>query len=149
MRGLRRALVSIVLVGAVGGQEIGRPEPAVALPPELARVLADYERAWRAKDAAGLSKLFVEDGFVLEPGVPMVRGRKAIEKIYTGDGGPLSLRAVAYATDGSVGYIIGGYASKAGRPDDGKFTLTLRKDNTGRWLIVSDMDNGNRRPGAP
>jgi ketosteroid isomerase-like protein len=27
--------------------------------------------------------------------------------------------------------------------DDGKFTLTLRKDSDGRWLIMSDMDNGN------
>lgn len=27
----------------------------------------------------------------------------------------------------------------------GKFTLTLRKDKSGRWLIVSDMDNSNRR----
>jgi ketosteroid isomerase-like protein len=26
----------------------------------------------------------------------------------------------------------------------GKFTLTLRKGTDGRWLIVSDMDNGNR-----
>ena len=31
-----------------------------------------------------------------------------------------------------------------GRPDVGKFTLTLRKGADGRWLIFSDMDNGNR-----
>jgi ketosteroid isomerase-like protein len=30
-------------------------------------------------------------------------------------------------------------------PDEGKFTLTLRKDKDGSWLIVSDMDNSNRR----
>jgi ketosteroid isomerase-like protein len=30
------------------------------------------------------------------------------------------------------------------RVDVGKFTLTLRKGADGRWLIVSDMDNGNR-----
>jgi ketosteroid isomerase-like protein len=33
----------------------------------------------------------------------------------------------------------------AGQPDIGKFTLTLRKDSDGRWLIRSDMDNSNRR----
>jgi len=44
-----------------------------------------------------------------------------------------------------VGYIIGGYSAEPGKPDDGKFTLTLRKSEDGRWLIVSDMDNSNRR----
>jgi hypothetical protein len=36
---------------------------------------------------------------------------------------------------------LGGYAIESVK-DDGKFTLTLRKD-TGRWWIVSEMDNGN------
>lgn len=42
-------------------------------------------------------------------------------------------------------YIIGGYSAQEGRLDDGKFTLTLSKGAGGRWLIVSDMDNSNRR----
>ena len=117
----------------------------ITLPPELARVLDDYETAWRAKDAPALARLFTEDGFVLSPGHPMVRGRKAIESFYRGSGGPLFLRAVAYAVDGGVGYIIGGFTDREGEADRGKFTLTLRKDAAGRWLIVSDMDNGNRR----
>jgi hypothetical protein len=79
----------------------------------------------------------------------MVRGRAAIEKAYQGHGGPLALRAVAFAVSGDVGYIIGGYAPKPGDPDDGKFTLTLRKGSGGRWLIFSDMDNGNRPPVKP
>jgi uncharacterized protein (TIGR02246 family) len=53
--------------------------------PDLARVLTDYEQAWRAKDAAALARLFAEDGFVLSPGTPMVRGRGAIEKAYRGE----------------------------------------------------------------
>jgi hypothetical protein len=66
--------------------------------------------------------------------------------VYTGAGGDLSLRAFAYAAEGSVGYILGGFARKKGEPDGGKFTLTLRKDKDGRWLIMSDMDNMNARP---
>jgi ketosteroid isomerase-like protein len=120
--------------------------PSIPLPPELARVLTDYETAWRNKDAAALAELFAEDGFVLSSGVPPVRGRAQIEEHYTGSGGPLSLRALAYATEGSLGYIIGGYAREAGEVDVGKFTLTLRKGSDGRWLIVSDMDNGNSSP---
>jgi len=108
-------------------------------------VLTDYEAAWQQKDARALAALFAEDGFVLSSGVPPVRGREAIEKHYTGQGGPLSLRAFAYSTDGSIGYIIGGFARQKGAPDIGKFTLTLRKSEEG-WLIRSDMDNGNSRP---
>ncbi|MCM3877943.1 MAG: DUF4440 domain-containing protein, partial [Thermoanaerobaculia bacterium] len=106
----------------------------------------DYEAAWSVKDAAALARLFAEDGFVLAGGRPPVRGRAAIEKHYSGSGGPLALRALAFGAQGNVAYIIGGYAGRTGDPDDGKFTLTLRQDPNGRWLIVSDMDNGNRPP---
>jgi ketosteroid isomerase-like protein len=122
------------------------PLPTVQLAPELARVLTDYEKAWRSKDAAALAALFADDGFVLSSGGPPVRGRSQIQQHYTGQGGPLFLRAFAFATEGSVGYILGGYAGVADKPDEGKFTLTLRKGKDGRWLIFSDMDNRNSKP---
>ena len=121
------------------------PQPSVQLPPELARVLTDYENAWGSRDAKALALLFAEDGFVLPNGHAPVKGRAEVEHYYTGQGGPLSLRAIAFAADGKVGYIIGGYTQSKGEPDIGKFTLTLRKGGDGRWLIVSDMDNSNRR----
>lgn len=120
-------------------------QPSVQLPPELERVLRDYEQAWSHGDAPALAKLFAEDGFVLSPGRPMMRGKAAIEEAYRDDhGAPLALRAVAFAAEGKVGYIIGAYADRAGDKDRGKFTLTLRRESSGRWLIVSDMDNGNQ-----
>jgi ketosteroid isomerase-like protein len=122
------------------------PVPSVELPPDLARVLTDYEVEWR-RGGAAVAQLFTEDGFVLSGGRPPIRGRAAIAAHYgSGGGGPLSLRALAYATEGSVGYIIGGYTTERGAPDIGKFTLTLRKRPDGRWMIVSDMDNPNRPP---
>jgi ketosteroid isomerase-like protein len=119
---------------------------SVEPPPALARVLTDYESAWQQKDARALAALFTEDGFVLSNGVPPIRGRAGIEKHYTGQGGPLSLRTLAYSTEGATGYVIGGFARQKGEADIGKFTLTLRKAQDGRWLIMSDMDNGNSRP---
>ena len=120
-------------------------QPSVQMPAELARVLRDYEQAWSSRNAAALARLFAEDGFVLPNGSPPIRGRAEVERFYTGKGGPLALRAISFAAEGGVGYIIGGYAGKKGEPDDGKFTLTLRKGADGRWLIVSDMDSSNRR----
>lgn len=147
MRNVTTTLLLLTLMAApLAGQPATPPaEPSVKLPPELARVLTDYEKAWSQKDPAALAGLFAEDGFVLPNGNPPVRGRAAIQTYYTGHGGPLSLRAFAYAAAGDVGYILGGYTGTAGQPDDGKFTLTLRKGSDGRWLIMSDMDNSNRR----
>jgi ketosteroid isomerase-like protein len=142
----------LVLAGAAGAPAApaspapaATPLPSVTLPAPLARVLTDYEEAWGRKDAAALAALFAEDGFVLSSGAPPIRGRAAIERHYAGQGGPLALRALAYSTHGSIGFIIGGFARAKGEPDIGKFTLTLVKGARGRWLIQSDMDNGNAR----
>lgn len=145
---LGAAVVIASLVAAPArAQTPAPPLPSVTLPAPLARVLADYEAAWQARDAAALAALFTEDGFVLSSGTPPVRGRAQIERHYMGHGGPLLLRALAFATEGSLGYIIGGFARAKDEPDIGKFTLTLRKGTGGRWMIMSDMDNGNaRRP---
>jgi ketosteroid isomerase-like protein len=122
------------------------PIPSISLPPGLDRVLRDYEKAWAARDAAALAALFAEDGFVLQGWRPPVRGRSAIRAAYEGHGGPLALRAFAFGAEGGTAWILGGYTGKAGDPDDGKFTLTLRKGKDGPWMINSDMDNGNRPP---
>ncbi len=146
---MRSVLLGLILLmlGAepVANQQAAKlPEASITLPPSLARVLTDYENGWKAGNAAALARLFIEDGFVLSPGQPPVRGRAAIQKLYTARGSPLSLRAFAYAVNGDVGYIIGGYSSEQGVSDEGKFTLTLRR-RRGRWLIASDMDNANHR----
>lgn len=141
----RRLLIAFVLLVAPAAGQDAVP-PSIELPPELDRVLRDYEKAWSSKDAVALARLFAEDGYVLPNLGTPVKGRAAIEKHYTGSGGPLILRAFAYATEGAVGYILGGYTNTPGAVDAGKFTLTLRKRADGRWLIVSDMDSPNRRP---
>jgi ketosteroid isomerase-like protein len=126
------------------------PVPSVDLPPALDRVLRDYERAWQAKDPEALAALFAEDGFVLANGHPPVRGRAAIRAAYKDGGGPLALRALAYATEGAVGYVIGAYGPGAGQPDTGKFILALRREKDGRWSITADMDNASQhRPRPP
>lgn len=121
--------------------------PSITLPLELERVLRDYERAWRVGDAAALAALFAEDGFILQSNRPPVRGRKAIQAAYEGgSGGPLRLRALAFHTEATTGYIIGAYGYGDGPGDTGKFTLTLRRTPGQPWLIFSDMDNANAPP---
>ena len=146
--------IAIVVVSASAHAQAVDPAPlpTVSLPPELARVLTDYEIQYR-HGGDSLARLFTEDAILTVGGRPPVRGRSAIAAHYQGPRGPLALRAIAYAAEGNVGYIIGGYSARPGEPDAGKFVLTLRKDANGRWLIFSDMDTGNsppmRRPPPP
>lgn len=124
--------------------------PSVVLPAALDRVLRDYERAWGAGDVKALVALFTEDGFVLQPGRAPARGHAALTAVYTGQGGgPLRLRPLAFATADTIGYIIGAYRYGEESNDQGKFTLTLRMGNNGRWLIASDMDNDIRPASRP
>jgi len=120
--------------------------PSVDLPAALDRVLRDYERNWAGKSATGLADLFTEDGFVLQGGRMPVRGRAGIVQAYQGAGGPLVLRAMAFSTADTVGYIVGAYSDKAGSPDLGKFILLVRRARGGPWKIAADMDNTSTRP---
>jgi len=146
---MRHLLVIGLLLVAATPATAQRPPAAVSgvaevtLPAPLDRVLRDYERAWRARDAAGLAALFTADGFILRPGHPQVRGRAAIAEAYRNAGGPLYLSALDFATADSVGYIIGLYGAQPEGPRGGKFILLLRRGADGRWAIHADMDNGN------
>jgi ketosteroid isomerase-like protein len=144
-------LSALALCAALEGGHAAPAEPtaglpSVALPPELDRVLTDYEREWQARDAAGLAALFAEDGFVMASGKPPVRGRDAIRAAYQGAGGPLVLRALAFAAEGRVGYIIGAFSRTRGGEEIGKFVLALRRGDDGHWKIAADMDNSSVRP---
>lgn len=137
------ALAVLVLAGGAEGQaaQSASPQPSIELPAEFARVLRDYESRWRAGDADGLAELFVEHGLIVRDGT-WIRGRAAIRNAYRGAGGALRLRAIEHAADGGVGFIVGayGYGDELPVEDRGLFVLTLRRDSTGHWLIVSDMD---------
>lgn len=122
----------------------GQP-PSVKLPPVLTRVLRDYERGWRVGDAKAVAALFADDGMALPNGQPPAPGRAAIAAAYQGPGGDLRLRALAFATADSVGYIIGAYRYGEGTGDQGKFVLALKRRGTGPWMIAADIDNTNAR----
>lgn len=120
------------------------PLPSITLPPELDRVLRDYERHWRAGDEQALAALFTPDGFV-PTGRGWVRGSDGIRKTYENFSGDLRLRGLAYAVADTVGYIVGGYRYGDGEGDGGKFVLALRRRPGGQWLIAADIDQSNRQ----
>lgn len=139
-------IAGLLIAGAVAAQ----PQPTVALPPELDRVLRDYERAWVARDAEALARLFAPAGMALPNGQPAARGAEAIRQAYAGHAGsPLALRPLAYESSGDLATIVGAYAAAPGRPDIGKFVLVLRRGTDGRWGIAADIDNLDALPTPP
>ena len=146
MRSLVLSTALVILAGAARHAGAQAVPPSVALPPALDRVLRDYEAGWGRGDAAAVAGLFTADGFALPNGKPPARGHEAIAAAYAGPGGPLRLRALAYATGDTVGYIVGAYTyGERTTPDVGTFVLALRKGNEGRWMIAADIDNSIRR----
>lgn len=132
-------------LGPHPSQRIPEPLPSVELPPELDRVLRDYERHWRSGSADSLTALFTADGFVARRG-GWIRGEAGLRSSLERTSSDLRLRPVAYAIDGDVGYIIGnyGYGTDDGVPDRGMFILTLRRHQDGRWRITADLDGAIR-----
>lgn len=141
--GLAAAATSLWLLAAPATAQTA----ATALPPELERVLRDYEQAWVAKDTAALAALFTPEGLALPNGSPPARGAAEIAAAYARNaGGPLALRALAHAVAGDMAYIVGGFAPAAGAAEVGKFVLVLRRGGDGRWRIAADIDNMNALP---
>lgn len=150
VRPVALTLLVMLAPGAAGAQPTASlvAPPAITLPPELDRVLRDYERAWRDGDGAALSALFLEDGFAVQSGSPLARGRDAIAKNVDGPGGALQLTAYAFAISDSTGYIVGGYRYPETVGPGGRFVLALHKRQDGFWLIAADLDNMGPRPKA-
>ncbi len=156
--GLRRSVVlaacAVLLTAVAAPAQPTLPRDAaspvaVTLPPELDRVLRDYERAWRDGNGSALAALFTDDGFAVQNGSPIARGHAAIAGNISGPGGALQLSAFAYAVSGRVGYIVGGYRYPETTSAGGRFVLALSQGADGRWRIAADLDNSGPPPRAP
>lgn len=154
LAGLVVALTIVIAgvgAGVAGAQTAPAPAnadtpSAVSLPPAFDRVLRDYEAAWREGDGTRLAALFTEDGFAVQSGSPIRRGKAAIAGGLTKPGGALQLTAYAHSSSGDVGYIVGGYRYPTTVGAGGRFVLALRRGADGLWLIAADLDNSGPPP---
>ena len=144
--------LTVVIARAQAGAQTPQAPPdtqmpqVISLPPAFELVLRDYEAAWRDGDGPRLAALFTEDGFAVQSGSPIRRGRAAIASGLTKPGGTLQLTAYAYSSSGSVGYIVGGYRYPTTVGTGGRFVLALRSDPDSRWFIAADLDNSGPPP---
>lgn len=114
--------------------------PAVELPADLARLVAQRTAAWN--DKAKLDELFTEDSVVLSPEAPgWVKGREAVTTLLSRRfGRAFAMTPVSYSIDGNSGTIAGFYTRGEGAAAKhfGYFFLALRKNATGDWRIAAE-----------
>jgi predicted TIM-barrel fold metal-dependent hydrolase len=128
--------------------------PVVALPPALDRVLRDFERGWRSPDKSQLAALFTDDG-MLQWGDDWARGPRSIRIALLGKVGGLSMRAQAFETHDSLGFIAGayGYYRDTAWVDQGRYVLTLWRVSGAPWHIavafLSNTSPATPPPGDP
>jgi len=160
-------LASAVTVGcrAAGppaGAESGPLELSAA---ETARVLATdtlFAVATNAGDVDKVAGMYAEDGLLLPPGAPPVKGRAAIREFWNGFLQPYAV-TLTLGTDrvegrGDLAYIVGHYhlvttpkakGTPAMPPEDGKYSEVLKRQADGSWRYVVDMYSPNSTPAAP
>lgn len=114
--------------------------PAIALPPDLERLLRERERV---SGAPPVGALFTDDAIIREWAEGRWwQGRVRIDRFMNNLEKGVRLVPKAYAADERAGYIAGNIvvleAGGAGR-ETYNIVLGIRKGPTGRWQIASEM----------
>lgn len=114
----------------------------------LKEMAPKWQAAYNAGDAAGVAALYAEDGILLPPNSPPVKGRKAIEVFWAGaieSGGTTELTVQKMYGMGENVTEVGAWVATAAdgsHQDHGSYTLVY-KQVEGGWQIVSDMWNSD------
>ena len=113
-----------------------------------------FSEAYRTLNPAMVANLYATDGWYIQQGDSVRRGRPAIQQIFEryfsssrqrGDSLRISFEFMDRAVDGSVGYDIGWYILKSwgvGRPareSRGKFIVLWKRARDGAWTMHADM----------
>jgi uncharacterized protein (TIGR02246 family) len=115
-----------------------------------------YVQAWRAGNAAAVTVLYDDEGMVLYPNTPAVRGKAEILAYFQGFFGEYVQTEFELESDeievvGPWAFDRGSYRWK-GTPreggdaleDQGKYLVILRRQAHGSWGVYRDMDNSDR-----
>lgn len=112
------------------------------------RINAEFKEAYDRGDAAAVAAAYAEDGAVLAPDEPTIRGKRAIEDSFNwvikDIGGRVSIETVEVVAAGDVAYQWANYALKGGtRSVAGKFVEVYNRQADGSWKIRLTIYNSD------
>jgi uncharacterized protein (TIGR02246 family) len=124
--------------------------------PTLDKVTAEFMAAFNAKDAAKVASFYTDDGVLMPPNQPMVKGRENIEAYWRGafEQGVtgLRLRPVESAISGAQAFETGTatVTVKAGGAgaaitDTAKYVVVYKRTTAG-WKMAYDIYNSDLPP---
>jgi len=119
----------------------------------IEKTIAAWEKAFNAKDAAAVSKLYTEDAILLPPGSPAVNGRANIQSFFqsfiSAGGSDAKLRVVKVESSGEIAYEIGAFEATLPLPQggtargSGKYVVIWRRQPDGSVKLAVDIFNTN------
>jgi uncharacterized protein (TIGR02246 family) len=151
------AVVFLTCAAAAGARAFPQAKQAGAADPAIKAVADDYVKASLAGDAKAIAALYTEDAVEMPPNGPMVKGRAAIEKYYTGvmgSGTKLTTFTITHLeshASGDTAYDVGTYnqsltpAGGAPVSDSGKYVVLLKKAG-GAWKVAYAIYNSDSPP---
>ena len=125
--------LSLVLVSAVPFHAQGQTSPV------LDKLMAEFVAAYNNKDAAKVASFYAEDGVLMPPGAPTIRGRANIEAVFKQQ---FEQRGVLKLSS-SDSEIAGATAFAAG-----SFTVTISRGVSVPTSIVDVDGRGRTSPGV-
>lgn len=139
---LRPTTVIAVVLGAF----LWSSAEADSVSDELRQAEERWTELWNAKDAAGLSMTYTEDGMRLPPDGSRVQGRKALQEMFEEEFGAGQINRKLEPTDvgydGNLAWVVGDFSfdfpteGGAVGTATGNYTAVYRKEADGVWRIV-------------
>jgi uncharacterized protein (TIGR02246 family) len=125
---------------------LAAPALAQSVRSEIEKANAAWTAAFNRGDAAGVAALYTEDAIVLPPGLPIVRGRADIEKLWQGAFASTKnpqLKTLEVTSFGDAAREIGEVTvEKGGTPSVGKYVVIWKKVGP-NWMLETDIWNRN------
>ena len=145
---LHRLLAMLLLLAALpvtGVRAQGKTDPM------LDKLAAEFEAAFKAKDAAKVAAFYAEDAVMMPPNEASVKGRKAIEAHYANEFKQgftnLDLNPTESAISGQQAFETGSSSIVLpnGSTDKGKYVVVYKRV-AGAWKIAYDIFNSDSAP---
>jgi uncharacterized protein (TIGR02246 family) len=146
---MRRLAVVVSIAAALGMMGIVQGQGKTD--PTLNKLAAEFEAAFNAGDAAKVASMYAEDGVVMPPNEPMVKGRSAIEAALKKEmaKGKVTLKLSPFhsAITGDSAHEAGTVTVKLpdGRTVNEKYVVVYKRVGN-EWKIAYDIWNSDTPP---